>query len=152
MDVSRAVTGLVADGVYLDDLDAPYAVVANIVQVDGAAKLTELTISPKNGRALQRNWLCELPLREIFLAASAIALGSEHTNESYYRRLAAGGIADQESRILTVAEWAAQVNRPGGRSQAVADFWGVSVQTARRWLRRARASAGASAQPAPVDR
>jgi hypothetical protein len=152
-NIERASTGLIGhDMVVIDDPEAPFTLEVSIDQPDGAARLAALTIVPRDGKVLRRNWLTSLPLREIFMAAAALTLGSESVNESYYRRLAAGGVAPLHDRVAAVANWAEQVKRPGAGSQAVADFWGVHPRTARRWLRHVRESSGASASPAPEDR
>ena len=150
--IERASTGLIGhDMVVIDDPEAPFTLEVSVNQLDGAARLAALTIIPRSGKMFRRNWLTTLPLREIFMAAAALTLGSESVNESYYRRLAAGGVSSLQDRVVAVANWAEQVKRPGGSSQAVADFWGVHSRTARRWLRRARESSGASASLAPED-
>lgn len=149
--VDRAVTGLVGRGVLIDDPEAPFIVNVVIRQTDGVPRMEELSIIPKMGAAVRQNWLAKLPLREIFTAAVALSFGSEVVNESYYRRIAAGGVAPLDDRVLAVAEWATQIKRPGGQAQAVADLWGVHVRTAHRWLRHVRERAHAAAAGAPED-
>lgn len=151
-DIDRATTGLVGRGVFIDDPEAPFLLNIVIRQTDGVPRMDELSIIPKQGMAIRQNWLRTLPLRQIFMAAVALSFGSETVNESYYRRIAAGGVAPLDDRILSVAEWATQIRRPGGQAQAIADLWGVNVRTAHRWLRRVRERARADAASAPEDR
>lgn len=151
-NVARATTGLVGRGVIIDDPEAPFTVTVTMGQFDGAPRIEELTITPRSGIPIRQNWLARLPLREIAMAGVAVAFGSDHVNESYYRRLAAGGVSPLDDRVAAVAAWATQINRPGGQAQAIADFWGVHPRTALRWLQHVRERARASAEPVREDR
>lgn len=144
-DIARASNGLTDDGVVIDDPQAPFIVTIGVGLIGGAPRITALTITPRDEGPIRRSWLRELPLRELFQVAVAVGYGAEVANESYFRRLAAGGVAPVENRVMAVYNWAIQVNRPGGPVKAIRDFWGVSRPTAHRWLRRAREKARASA-------
>jgi len=150
-DVDGASTALTENGIVIDDPEAPFFVRIGIEMDGEAPRISELNIVPKNGHTIRRHWLTTLPLRELQMAAVSIALGSDYVNESYYRRIAAGGRAPLDSRVAAVAAWAEVIKRPGGQARAIAEFWGIHERTARRWLRLVRERAAAAAASARED-
>lgn len=155
LNISHATTGLTEAGVIVDDPGAPYRVIVSADRSHSVPVIARLSLELREhdlppSRAEQISFIAGLPVRDIMRAAVALQFGSEHANETYYRSLVASG-ADRDYAILTVASWAREVDRPGGASGAIAEFWGVSQRTAFRWLARARASAPAPAEQPPAD-
>lgn len=146
LNISQATTGLTEAGVVIDDPDAPYRVTVHADHVMDVPVIARLSLDLKRGdlppsRTEQVAFVSSLPVRDIMRVAMALQFGSENANEAYYRSLVASG-ADRDSAILTVASWAQEIERPGGASGAVAEFWGVTRRTAFRWLAHARENAG----------
>lgn len=149
LNISHATTGLTEAGIVINDPNAPYRVTVHADRLHNVPVIANLTLDLKEhelppSRAEQIGFITALPMRDIMRAAIALQFGSDHANEAYYRSLVASG-ADRDHAILTVASWAKQIDRPGGASGAIAEFWGVSQRTAFRWLARARASVPAPA-------
>lgn len=159
MDVSRAQVANTGDEVVLVDPGWPWTVRVLVGEVDGRPAITTLTVEAREleGGAvvgggtyrlpITAGVLDQLPIRQLtHVAASALA----GEGETHYRMLARsrprgqrGWPADHFQRVARVGAWARATGRPGGAAGAVAEFWGVHLRTARRWLAQARAAAPA---------
>lgn len=121
----------------------PWIVSARVEVRGGRPVLADLHVEHEDGITAAR--LASLPVRHITALAAATAWGAE---ETMYRMLAtpAGDrrwsgrphSRDHYQRVERVAEWAARSARAGGPAVCVAQFWGVHVRTARRWLAQVR--------------
>lgn len=132
-------------------VDDPHGNVAVTVEVDasgGPARLTRLTVEVLGDAVrISAAGLARLPVAQLIHLAGA-TLGTGYPDEPYYRQLARprprgarGWDAGHWRRVMAVWEWAETVGRPGGGTQAVADFWGVTRDpTVYRWLTAARAA------------
>lgn len=124
-------------------IDDPGSPVVMKVKAEGThISRIEITIRNSNSQ-INASSISRIPMAEI--KRLAIAARSPVTQETWVTISAAlkpvgtrSWDSDHWERVKAVAEWAETTNRPGGKYQAVADFWGVSRNpTAGRWLRRA---------------
>ena len=121
----------------------PWEITATIDNVADRPVLVELhAVNPEGVTA---TGLSTLPIRHLTMLGAAAIWGAE---ETMYRMLASprdavpvramltahSPRADHFQRVAAVASWAARSGRPGGVAATVAEFWGVHVRTARRWL------------------
>lgn len=143
MDVSRAQLSNTGNEVVFDDPGWPWTVRARVAGTADRPALESLTLESQDGQPITATVLAQLPVRQItHVAASALA----GEGEAQYRMLASprprgkrGWPVDHFPRVVRVATWARATGRPGGAAGAVAEFWGVHLRTARRWLAQARA-------------
>jgi hypothetical protein len=146
LEVNTAQITRDANGMVLvEDPGAPVRVALAVDTSEGAARLTRITIDVTGPVRLSASALSRLPISQLIHAAAA-RCGGGYPDEPYYRQLARpkpdgqrGWDSGHWQRVLAVWEWAEQVGRPGGGTQAVADFWGVRRDpTAYRWMKAAR--------------
>lgn len=145
LDVDSAqVTREPGGAVIINDPDCPLLVAVRVGNVAGRRQITELTVQCRHANArISPAALTRLPLSQI----RHLAVAAGHPTEAHYRSLARpkprgqrGWDTGHWDRVLAVYEWATETRRPGGGAQAIADFWGVTVDpTAYRWLVTARA-------------
>lgn len=148
LDVDRAQVTRDQDGqVVINDPDCPLLVAVKVGKVAGQRQITELTVQARHPTArISPAALVRLPLAQI----RHLAVAAGHPNEAHYRALAQpkprgqrGWDVGHWERVLAVYEWATETRRPGGGAQAIAEFWGVSIDpTVYRWLATARKRAG----------
>ena len=150
IDLSRAMIGVGSDGVVFDDPESPIIVTVGLDVRDRVSSISVVVRHPA-GR-LSGSGLSRLPLRHMQRLAVAVTSGA--ASEPWWTAEAATKPAGSRSwpdghwvRVLAVWAWAERSGRPGGGYAAIADLWGVSARpTARRWLKTARARAGAMEQ------
>lgn len=139
MDVSRAQVANLGDEVELNDPNWPWVIRVRITaSVDDRPWITVLTVYGQE--PITSVALAQLPLRQITHVAASTLAGE---GEAHYRMLAKPRPSGTRSwpsehfyRVSRVASWALATGRPGGAAGAVAEFWGVHLRTARRWLSR----------------
>lgn len=145
MDVSRAQLSNTGNEVVLIDPGWPFIVRAQVDGTTDRPALKSLALESRDGRPITATALSQLPLRQITHVAVSATAGE---GEAQYRMLARPRPNGQRSwsqdhfqRVARVASWARSTGRPGGAAGAVAEFWGVHLRTARRWLSRVQGQA-----------
>lgn len=154
MDISRAQLSNLGDEVILDDPGWPFTVrVAVTLGAPDRPAATRVTVESRDGDPVTSAVLAQVPMRQVVhVAASAVA----GEGETHFRMLARprpvgarSWPADHYRRVARVASWARATGRPGGAAGAVAEFWGVHLRTARRWLARAGGRPSSRSRPSP---
>lgn len=152
MDVARAQLENTGASVILIDPEWPWTVRVQIGELDGRPVITVMEIiAREQGPPITAAVINQIPVRQIaHVAASALA----GEGEAQYRMLARARPQGERSwpaehfrRVTRVASWARATARPGGEARAVADFWGCSLRTARRWLAHPLAQRRSDAAP-----
>lgn len=141
MDVSRAQLSNLGDEVVLDDPSWPWTVRVRISWAHGRPSLVALNVEAREDQPITSTVMAQLPLRQVAHVAASALKGE---GETQYRMLARprprgarSWPEDHFHRVARVAAWARATGRPGGAAGAVAEFWGVHLRTARRWLSQA---------------
>lgn len=140
MDVSRVRLSNTGEMVQMVDPEWPWTVDVYLSANDARPEVRGLVIWARDDRPITSTVLGQIPVRAL-AAVAASALAGE--GEAQLRLLAQprkqgikGWDADHFRRVGRVATWATRTGRPGGAAGTVAEFWGVHLRTARRWLRR----------------
>jgi hypothetical protein len=112
-----------------------------VVEPTGDGDIRSLTVVPKEGYKLTASALGRIPISQI----KRLVRQSTHPNDLVWkhsvtqRRLGERSWPDPHwDEVRNVASWATRTRRPGGMARAIMDLWGVSLPTARRWMRRCR--------------
>lgn len=124
------------------------------VQPDGNGDIRSLTIIPRDGYRLVASALSRIPVAQI----RRLIRQSEHPNDQIWKHAITQRKIGQRSwpdehwaEVISVFSWAQETHRPGGGAKAVTDLWGVSLPTARRWIKAARRKLADGALSSPSD-
>lgn len=143
MDVSRAQLSNLGDEVVLDDPGWPWTVRVRISWAHGRPALVALNVEARADQPITSTVMSQLPLRQVTHVAASALKGEGETQYRMLARPRPKGMRswpeDHFQRVARVAAWARATGRPGGAAGAVAEFWGVHLRTARRWLSQAAA-------------
>lgn len=121
----------------------PESSIALVVKPSGDGDIQSLTVIAKEGYRLTASALGRIPISQI----RRLVRWSAHPNDLVWkhsvtqRRLGERSWPDAHwDEVDSVSSWAMDTRRPGGAARAIMDLWGVSLPTARRWMRQCRSS------------
>jgi hypothetical protein len=103
--------------------------------------IRSLTVIPKEGYKLTASALGRIPISQL----RRLVRQSTHPNDLVWKHSITQRKLGERSwpathwnEVMSVANWAKDTKRPGGAAKAIMDLWGVSLPTARRWMRQCR--------------
>lgn len=121
----------------------PESSIILVVEPSGDGDIRNLTVIPKDGYRLTASALGRIPIFQI----RRLVRQSAHPNDLVWkhsvtqRRLGERSWPNEHwSEVDSVSSWATSTRRPGGSARAIMDLWGVSLPTARRWMRQCRSN------------
>jgi len=119
----------------------PESALTLVVEPAGDGDIRSLTVVPKRGYRLTASAIGRIPISQI----RRLVRQSNHPNDLVWQHSVTQRKLGERSwpathwdEVRSVASWAVDTKRPGGAARAIMDLWGISLPTARRWMRQCR--------------